>query len=94
MYYFYTTKIAILQFYFNTRNFLYQSFILYEECAKSVKISKKISNITSKKTSRLKLKKKAILRIIYTTILMTRANSFWWSLTTFPFVLEQYTNCV
>lgn len=49
MYYFYTTKIAILQFYFNTRNFLYQSFILYEECAKSVKISKKISNITSKK---------------------------------------------
>lgn len=42
---------------FNVRNFLYQSFILYEECAKSLKILKK-NNITSKKLSRLKLKKK------------------------------------
>lgn len=42
---------------FNIRNFLYQPFILYEECAKSLKILKK-NNITSKKLSRLKLKKK------------------------------------
>lgn len=59
MYYFYTTKIAILQFYFNTRNFLYQSFILYEECAKSVKISKKKYLILRLKNIAIKIKKKS-----------------------------------